>query len=77
MDSCTSQFRIKYNRGLVNAFGLRHWDDVIKTKSGAQEGQPSQVPGVFLERIIQDLHENVQGCVVELVFNLDEVGISE
>jgi hypothetical protein len=32
---------------------------------------------VFLERIIQDLHEYVQGCVAELVFNLDEVGISD
>jgi hypothetical protein len=32
---------------------------------------------VFLERIIQDLHEYVQGCVVELVFNLDEIGISD
>jgi hypothetical protein len=26
---------------------------------------------------MQDLHESVQGCVVELAFNLDEVGISD
>jgi hypothetical protein len=32
---------------------------------------------VFLERIIRDLNEHVQGCVAELVFNLDEVDISE
>jgi hypothetical protein len=36
-----------------------------------------EVPGVFLERIIQDLHEYVHGSVAELVFNLDEVGISD
>jgi hypothetical protein len=58
-------------------FVLRHSDEVIQTKSCAQEGQRSQVPGVFLERIIQDLHEYVQGCVAELVVNLDEVGISD
>jgi hypothetical protein len=37
----------------------------------------SQVPGAFLERIIQNLHEYVQGYAAELVFNLDEVGISD
>jgi hypothetical protein len=34
---------------------------------------------VFLERTVQDLneYEYVQGCPVELVFNLDEDGISD
>jgi hypothetical protein len=36
-----------------------------------------QVPRAFLERTVQDLNENVQGSAAELVFNLDEVGISE
>jgi hypothetical protein len=44
---------------------------------GAQEGQQSQVPVAFLERITHDLHEYVQGCVAELVFNLSEVAISD
>jgi hypothetical protein len=43
----------------------------------AQESQHSQAPGAFLERIIQDLHEYVQGCVAELVRNLDDVGSSD
>jgi hypothetical protein len=30
---------------------------------------------MFLERTVKDLKEHVQGCVAELVFNLDEVGI--
>jgi hypothetical protein len=77
MDYCMSQFNIKSTRGLVNSFVLRHSGNVIQTNSGAQEGQRSQVPGAFFERIIQDLHEYVQGYVAELVFNLDEVGISD
>jgi hypothetical protein len=32
---------------------------------------------VFIEKITQDLHKCVQGCVAELVFNLDKVGISD
>jgi hypothetical protein len=59
------------------AFVLRHSDEIIQTKSGAQEWQRSQVSGAFLKRIIQDLHEYEQGCVTELVFHLDEVGISD
>jgi hypothetical protein len=36
-----------------------------------------QVAKAFLERAIQDLHMYVQGCVAELVCNLDETGISD
>jgi hypothetical protein len=32
---------------------------------------------MFLERTVQDLKERVQRCVAELVFNRDEVGISD
>jgi hypothetical protein len=32
---------------------------------------------MLLERTEQDLKEHIQGCVAELVFNLDEVGISD
>jgi hypothetical protein len=77
MDYWTSQSKIKSIRGWANSFVLRHSDVIIQAQSGAQEGQPSQVPGAFLESIVQDLHEYVQGCVAELVFNLDEVGISD
>jgi hypothetical protein len=36
-----------------------------------------QVPWVFLESTVQTFHECLQGCPTELVFNLDEVGISD
>jgi hypothetical protein len=39
------------------------------TESTAQEEQRSQMPGVFLERTIQNL--------AELIFNLGEVGTSD
>jgi hypothetical protein len=52
-------------------------DEVIQTTSVPQEEQHSQVPRAFFEKIIQNLHNYVQGWVAELVFNLDEVGISD
>jgi hypothetical protein len=74
---CRSQFKIKSTRRWINSFVLRHSDELIETMSCPQEGQRSQVSRAFPERIIQDLHNYVQGCVAELVFNLDEVGISD
>jgi hypothetical protein len=47
-----------------------------QARSTPQEQQGLQVPRAFLERTIQKLHDYVQDCVVELVFNLDEVRIS-
>jgi hypothetical protein len=55
-----------------SAFGWR-----VERKSAAQDEQHSQVPGTFLERIVQDMNENLEGHVAELVFNLDAVGISD
>jgi hypothetical protein len=77
MDHCTAEFKIKFTRGWVNSFVLRDLDDVISAKSALQEEQRLRVPRAFLERAIKDLHDHVQGCVADLVFNLDEVGISD
>jgi hypothetical protein len=76
-DYCTAQLKVSITRGWVNSFVLRHSDQIFKTKSTPQEQQRLQVPRMFLERIVQDLKEHVQRCVVELVFNFDEVGISD
>jgi hypothetical protein len=77
MDYSTSQFKIKSPRGWVNSFALRPSGDGIQTKSTAQEEQRLQGPRAFFEKTIQDLHEYVQGCIAELVFNLDEVSIAD
>jgi hypothetical protein len=59
MDHCTAEFKIKFTRGWVNSFVLRHSDDVIQTKSAPQEDQRLQVPRAFLERTVKDLHDHV------------------
>jgi hypothetical protein len=76
MDYCTSQFKIKSTRGWINSFVLRASDEVIQIRV-AQEEQGSPVSSAFPERIIQELHNYIEGCVAELVFSFDEVGISD
>jgi hypothetical protein len=50
---------------------------VVTRDTRRQEELRSQVLRAFLERTIRDLHEHVQGYVVELMVNVDEVGISD
>jgi transposase len=76
-DYCTREFQVAVTRGWVNSFVLRHALEIIPTKSSPQEEQRLQVPRVFLDRAIQELNEHVKRCIAELVFNLDEVGISD
>jgi hypothetical protein len=61
----------------VNSFVLRLSGEGIQTRSTPQEEQRLQVPRAFLERTVRDLNKHVQGCISELVFNLDEVGIPD
>jgi hypothetical protein len=47
-----------------------------------EESSPSEVPRlhvphVFLDQTVRSMHEAVQGRPAHLVFNLDEVGISD
>jgi hypothetical protein len=76
-DYCISQFQVPITRSWANSFVLRRADGIVQTKSSPQEEQRLQVPRAFLESTIHDLNEHVDGCVVELVFNLDDVGISD
>jgi transposase len=61
----------------VNLFAFRSPDPVIHTKRVPQEEQRLPLPQAFLHRAVQDLKEYVQECTTELVFNLDEVGVSD
>jgi hypothetical protein len=76
-DHSTSQFHVPITRGWVNSFVLRYPGKIVQTKSSPQEEQCLQGPQVFLERTVSNVNEDVQGCTAELVFNLDEVGISD
>jgi hypothetical protein len=46
-------------------------------KSCPQEAERPKVPPCFLDQTLLCISEFVQGRPAELVFNLDEVGISE
>jgi hypothetical protein len=76
-DYCTSQFQVPITCGSVNSFLLRYPDEIIQAKSSARKEQRLQVPRMFLERTLQNFNEYVEGCTAELVFNLDEVGVSD
>jgi ribosomal protein L18E len=69
--------KVPITRGGLKSFVLRHPDKITKTKSTPREQQRWQVPRIFPERTVQDLKEQVQRCVAELVFNRDEVDISD
>jgi hypothetical protein len=74
---CSTKLKVPITRGWVNSFVRRHSDRIFKTKSTPQEQQRLQVSRMFLERTVQDLKEHVQRCMAELMFNLDEIGISD
>jgi hypothetical protein len=76
-DRCTSQFQVPITRGWVHLLVLRDPGEIIQAESSPQEEDRLQVSRVFLERTVQNLNEYVQGCIVERVFNLDELGISD
>jgi hypothetical protein len=76
-DYCTSQFKASITRGWVNSFILHHPDEIIQTKIVRQEQHRLQVSQVFLVPTVQNLNEHDQGCVAKLVFNRDEIGISD
>lgn len=72
-----SHYHMPVSRGWVNSFVGRHLDRLCKAKSVPQEAQRLEVPRCFLDEIVRCLTHFVHGCVAELVFNLDEVGISD
>jgi hypothetical protein len=61
----------------VDSFILRRSDELTEKKSSPQEKPRLQVPRIFLNETISRMNEAVQGCPADLVFNLDEIGISD
>jgi hypothetical protein len=62
--------------GLVRLASFRRIDREER-KSSPQEEPRLPVPRILLEETIGSLHETLQGRRADLVFNLDEVGISD
>jgi hypothetical protein len=61
----------------VDSFVSRHSAELIDKKSSPQEVPRLQVPQVFIDRTVRGMHEAVQDRPADLVFNRDEVGISD
>jgi hypothetical protein len=74
---CDEVCRLEASRGWVGSFILPHSAELTEKKSCPQEKPRVQVPRIFLEETISSMYETLQGCPADLVFNLDEVGISD
>jgi hypothetical protein len=61
----------------MESFILRHQDDLSEIKSTSQENTRLEVLRAFLDEAIRCLREYVHGMKAELMFNLDEVDMSE
>jgi hypothetical protein len=72
-----SHDNLPVSRAWVNAFVGRHLERLWKAKSITQGAQRLEIPRCFLGETIQCIAQFVQARPAELVFNLDEVGISE
>lgn len=74
---CSTKFNKKITKGWVDSFIGRHLTELIETTSTPQEEPRLQVPRIFLDETIKAMKEAVQMRPSDLVFNLDEVGISD
>jgi hypothetical protein len=77
LHECNERFGKTITRGWVDSFIKRHPDQLFETKSIPQENPRLEVPRVFLEAAIEGFRDHVHHSCAELVFNLDEIGISE
>jgi hypothetical protein len=74
---CHEVCRLEVSRGWVDSFILRHSAELTQKKSSLQEHPRLQVPRIFLGKTIRTMHETLQGCQVDLLFNLEEFEISD
>jgi hypothetical protein len=74
---CQTKYPVSISRGSVDSFILRRPEDVAEAKSASQEDTRLEVPDVFLNETIRGLSKYVQWMKAELVFDLNEAGISE
>jgi hypothetical protein len=56
---------------------IGHPHGLFETKSIPQESPRLEVPRVFLEAVIDGFRDHVHNACAELVFNLDEIGMTE
>jgi hypothetical protein len=64
-------------KGWVNSLLSQHADEVFETRSSPQENQRLEVPRALLGAGIEDIKTHIQNARAELIFNLDEIGMTE
>jgi hypothetical protein len=74
---CTENFGKSIPGGWVDSFLSCNLTLLIEATSTPHENSRLQVPRGFLEETLCCMEQAVQGVVRDLVFNLDEVGVSE
>jgi hypothetical protein len=74
---CAAKLSFSVTRGWVDCFTGNHLSVLTAAKSSPQEDPRLQVPRIFLDETLCCMQEAVHGRLSDLVFNLDEDGISE
>ena len=74
---CRETLRAAVTEGWVDSFLIHHTTQLFETTSLPQENSRREIPRSFLDMMVEYLRQHVQDCCADLVFNLDEVEISE
>jgi hypothetical protein len=77
LNECIGRFGKNITRAWINSFFIRHHIELIETKSVPQENPRLEVPRDFLETTIEGFCDHVHNTCAELIFNFDEIWISE
>jgi hypothetical protein len=77
LHECNERFGKRITKGWVDSLLTRHAEQLFETKSIPQENPRFEVPRVFLQVGLDGFRDHVHQACAQLVFNLDEIGISE
>jgi hypothetical protein len=77
LHKCNERFGKSITRGWVGSFLTRHAEQLFETKTVLQENPRPEVPRVFLQAGLNGFRNHIHQACAELVFNLDEIKISE
>jgi hypothetical protein len=73
----TAEYDVSTTRKWANSFIARHISPLCVRTSSPQETQRLKVPRCFLDQTLACISQFVQSHATELIFHLNEVGISE
>jgi hypothetical protein len=77
LHECNERFGESITKGWVDSFRTRHAKQLFETKRALQENPRLELPRVFLQAWLHGFRDHIHQACAELVFNLDEIEISE